>query len=274
MNDLRFAEYFLFTNESLVTFDRCPLKFKKRYIENLKWNSFPDEEIKKRFELGKNFHLLAHRYFLGIDTGLNENTEGFSQLSTWLRNLENKFRIDDNRKYLPEYKLRMSKGIFRLEANIDLLIVDEDKVEIWDWKTQSKRRNPQQRGIREDKYRNSFQTIVYLFVLKEQCERIIGKPVKFENIKMCYWQPEPAEVLTEIKYSDELHNDYRQILQNKIQGILQYDFSTFDKTLYEPNCKCCEFNWFCNSQRIDFSEIEKDEDFLDELEWDSIEELT
>jgi len=274
MNDLRFVEYFLFTQQSLATFDRCPLKFKKRYLENLKWDNFPSEEIRKSLELGNNFHLLAHRYFLGIDTGLNEKTEGFESLSKWLKSLENNFKKKDNLKYLPEYKLRMSKGIFRLEANFDLLIVDEDKIEIWDWKTQSKDSTRQQRRVKADKYRKSLQTMVYLFVLKEQSERVAGKQVKSENIRMCYWQPDPPEVLMDIRYSDELHNTYREILQSKIQGILQYDFSTFEKAMYEKNCKYCEFNWFCNNQRVDFNEIEKDEDFLDELEWESIEELT
>lgn len=274
MNDLRFAEYFLFTQQSLATFERCPLKFKKRYLENLKWDNFPDEEIKKRLEMGNNFHLLAYRYFLGIDTGLNDKTEGFHELDSWIKSLENKFQKEESHKYLPEYKLRMAKGLLRLEANFDLLIVDQDKIEIWDWKTHGKETKPEQKGIKANKYNKSLQTMVYLFVLKEQSERITGKHIKCENICMYYWQPDPPEVLTEIRYSEQMHNTYREVLQNKIRGILQYDFSEFDKALYEKSCKYCEFNWFCNNQRIDFKVLEEDEDFLDELEWESIEELT
>jgi len=274
MSDLRFAEYFLFTQQSLATFERCPLKFKKRYLESIKWDNFPDEEIKKRLEMGNNFHLLAYRYFLGVDTGLNDKTEGFLELNSWMENLENKFKKEENRKYLPEYKLRMAKDILRLEANFDLLIVDKDKLEIWDWKTHGKKIKPEQRSYRVNKYKKSLQTIVYLFVLKEQSERIMGRTIKCENISMCYWQPDPPQVLTEIRYTDEMHSAYREILQNKIRGILQYDFSEFDKALYEKNCKYCEFNWFCNNERVDFDTIEQDEDFLDELEWESIEELT
>lgn len=273
MNDLRFAEYFLFTQQSLATFERCPLKFKKRYLESLKWDNFPDEEIKKRLEMGNDFHLLAYRYFLGVDTGLSEKTEGFDELDSWMNSLEDKFKKEEGRKYLPEYKLRMAKGLLRLEANFDLLIVD-DKLEIWDWKTHGKESKQEQRGVKANKYKKSLQTMVYLFVLKEQSERITGKQIKCENISMYYWQPDPPEVLTQIIYNDEMHNTYREVLQNKIRVILQYDFSTFDKALYEKNCKYCEFNWFCNNQRVDFNVIEEDEDFLDELEWESIEELT
>lgn len=274
MSDLRFAEYFLFTQQSLATFDKCPLKFKKRYLENLKWDNFPDEEIKKRLEMGNNFHLLAYRHFLGIDTGLSERTEGFKELNSWLKSLQSKFTKDENRKYLPEYKLRMAKGVLRLEANFDLLIIAEDTIEIWDWKTHGKENKQENKVVKRNKYKNSLQSMVYLFVLKEQVERITEKQIKCENISMHYWQPDPPEVLTDIRYSDEMHNTYREILRNKIRGILEYDYSKFEKALYEKSCKYCEFNWFCNNEKVDFNAIEEDEDFLDELEWESIEELT
>ncbi len=274
MSDLRFAEYFLFTQQSLATFDRCPLKFKKRYLENLKWDNFPDEEIRKRLEMGNNFHLLAYRHFLGIETGLCEKTEGFEELSSWMKSLESKFPISEKRKYLPEYKLRMAKGVLRLEANFDLLIFDGERLEVWDWKTHGKENKTDRKSNMGNKYRKSLQSIVYLYVLKEQCEKVTGKQIKCENISMYYWQPDPPEVLTDIRYSDEMHKTYGEILTNKINGILQYDFAEFDKALYDKNCKYCEFNWFCNNQRVDFNVIEEDEDFLDELEWESIEELT
>ena len=84
INDLRYADYFLFTQHSLATFEKCPLKFKKRYLEGLKWESSLSEDIKKRLEMGNNFHLLAYRYFLGIDPGLVEGIEGFEELRRWM----------------------------------------------------------------------------------------------------------------------------------------------------------------------------------------------
>jgi len=71
-NDLRFFNYFLFTQQSISTFEKCPLKFKKRYLEGLKWKNVISEEAKRRLEMGENFHLMARRYFLGIDTGLTK----------------------------------------------------------------------------------------------------------------------------------------------------------------------------------------------------------
>jgi|LSQX01.3.fsa_nt_gb hypothetical protein len=276
IKDLRFEDYFLFTQHSLATFDKCPLKFSKRYLENLKWDSFPDEDIKRRLEMGNDFHLLAYRYFLGIDTGLTDDMEGSIELKSWLEALTSNFKRMKERIYLPEYKIRMVKGILRLEANFDLLVLDNDKIEIWDWKTHGKNQSGKVRNekFEADRLKKSLQTIVYMFVLKEQCERIFGRNIKSENIRMCYWQPDPAKVLCEIRYSDEMHKRYREILEKRINDILGFDYKTFDKALYEKHCKYCEFNWFCNNERVDFNLMKEDEDFLDELDWDSIKELT
>ena len=275
INDLRYADYFLFTQHSLATFEKCPLKFKKRYLEGLKWESSLSEDIKKRLEMGNNFHLLAYRYFLGIDPGLVEGIEGFEELRRWMDALRSHFKRDDNALYFPEYKLRMARQNMRLEANFDLLVVRDDGVEIWDWKTHGgdgakKARNER---LEAEKLRNSLQTIVYLFVLKEQCERVVPRKIDGSKIRMCYWQPDPPKVIEEINYSEKMHETFRKTLQNKINTILEYDYESFDKDMYKKNCKFCEFNWFCNNERIDYKAMEEDEDFLEELDWDSIGEL-
>lgn len=270
LNDSRFKDYFLFTQQSLATFDHCPLKFKKRYLENLKWNSFPDESVKRRLERGNDFHLIACRYFMGIDTGLNEFAEEFAELNEWEKSLKFSFEKRPDALYLPEYKLRMAAGELKLEANFDLLVVREDSVEIWDWKTRSQGEN--KKAIDGKRLKESLQTMVYMFVLKEQSLLICGKEVECERFSMHYWQPEPAGIITELQYSNSLHQRYRETLSQKIRNITEYDYSGFDKEDYKKHCKYCEFNWFCNNERVDFKAMEEEDDLLDALEWDSIEE--
>lgn len=274
-NDLRFFNYFLFTQQSISTFEKCPLKFKKRYLEGLKWKSAISEEVKRRQEIGNNFHIMARRYFLGVDTGLTEGIEGFEELLRWMDNLQIHFPKTDGALYLPEYKLRTAKGVLRLEANFDLLIVRNDSIEIWDWKTHGGNKSNKVRNERleGERLRGSLQSMVYLFVLKDQVERVIQKEIDCSNIRMLYWQPEPVRVLAEINYTDEMHEEFRQALTSRVDGILEYDYKSFDKKLYQKNCRYCEFNWFCNNERIDFEAVEEDEDFLDQLDWDSVEEL-
>lgn len=275
MKDLRFANYFLFTQHSLSTFDKCPLKFKKRYLENLKWDNYLGEEIRKRLEMGNNFHLMAYRYFQGIDPGLTEDVEGYEELDRWVSSLMRNFKKEETKKYLPEYKLRMSKGDLRLEANYDLIIIDNDRIEVWDWKThvRDKKSPKRDENLQRIRLERSLQTIVYLYVLKEGMKLLTEKEIPCENISMYYWQPEPKKILAEINYSNERHLKFEKQLKDKTKRILEYDYSSFDKNLYKRSCTYCEFNWFCNNERIDYKAMEEDEDFLDELDWDEIEEL-
>ena len=270
LKDLQNVHYFLFTQHSLVTFDNCPLKFKKRYMENLKWDSFPEEATKKRLEMGNDFHLLALRYFLGIDSVLDEEKEEYDELINWIKNLEDKFPRREGVEYLPEYKLRMNSPSLKLEANFDLLLIKDGRVQIWDWKTHSestKRGKPSSKRLM-----NSMQTIVYLFMLKEQSHLVFGEALHTVDISMHYWQPAPPEIVAEIRYTEEMHENFRALLETKIRNIYAYDYSLFDKELFKSHCKFCEFNWFCNNEKVDFKAMEELDEGLDGLDWDEIEE--
>ncbi|MCX8130461.1 MAG: PD-(D/E)XK nuclease family protein [Clostridia bacterium] len=271
-NNSVFKEYFLFTQHSLSTFDSCPLKFRKRYLEGLKWDSFPDENIKKRLEMGNNFHLLAHRYFLGIETGLDKSEEECEELTKWMENLKKSFSKDRFDICLPEYKLRMSKDKMKLEANFDLIILRDGYMEIWDWKTHGENKKGR-KSIIGNKLRDSLQTKVYMYVLKEQAALIAGEEVDCDRISMHYWQPDPPGTLAEIRYDNLMHEEFGNILAKKIDDIFGYDYSGFDKAIYAKHCKFCEFSWYCNNERIDFKAIEENEDIFEELEWDNVTEI-
>lgn len=262
-------ENFLFTQYSIATFDNCPLKFKKRYLENLKWESVPDEDIKKRLEMGNSFHLLARRYFMGIDTGLESVSEDCSELNIWIENLKKSFKLQPDAVYLPEHKLRMVSGKLKLEANFDLLVVNKSGIQIWDWKTHGERTGKKS-ALDGKRLKESLQTMVYLFVLKEQCKLVTDGELECENITMDYWQPDPPRVIAQIKYNSSMHEQFRQGLEAKVQYILEYDYSTFDKGLYSKHCRFCEFNWFCNNERVDFKALDESDDF--EFSWDDVEE--
>jgi CRISPR/Cas system-associated exonuclease Cas4 (RecB family) len=257
---------FLFTQHSLTTFDNCPLKFKKRYIENIKWDSFKGENEKKRLETGNAFHLMAQRYFLGIETGLQEEKDDYQELNKWVSCLKNKFPLLPDEQYFPEYKLRMNTSLLKLEANFDLLIIKDDKIVIWDWKTHSGSKNESK--LLKKRLVESNQSMVYLFMLKENANLIIGKELQHQNINMYYWQPEPEGIVAEIHYNQETHESYREILESKIQRIYAYDYSIFNKELYRKHCKFCEFNWFCNKEVVDFQSIANEDSFMEDPDID------
>lgn len=268
---IQLPDNFLFTQNSLNTFESCPLKFKKRYIDGLRWKSLCDEVAAKRLKRGMDFHLLARRYFMGIDHGLDQFTEEYPELGIWVENLEREFKISSGYTYLPEYRLAINNANIRLEANFDLLIVGNDSIEIWDWKTHEKQndnrilpsddftcenKNSSRHRSEKTKLENSMQTIVYMFVLKEQLQLVTGKPYHGEKIVMYYWQPDPPQVVAEIIYTDQMHEKFRLQLNKKINDILEYDYNNFDKTFFKKQCKYCEFNWMCNNERINFVNLE------------------
>ncbi len=233
---------FLYTQYSLKTFIDCPLKFKKRYKDNLKWDKLPEEN--KGTEQGRLFHLLAARYFMGVYTDRDPAVQNNIKMNKWMNGLVEGFPINPCYRYLPEYRLRMNEKELRLEANFDLLIIKDKKLELWDWKTQ----NIQKRidRLRKEKLKESIQTMVYTTVLAEKGSMITGKELKREDISMHYWQPEPAGVITAIKYTEQLHKSFRTKISELICKIEGYDFSHFDRAKYEKHCQYCEFNSLCS----------------------------
>lgn len=242
-----FLQDFVHTGQSLETFENCPLKFYKRYFEGLRWDRPLDAEERAAIDLGSDFHILAERFFLGIDRGLHEGAEDYDRLSVWLRNLEGSFGHREDAVYLPEYKLRCESGDFKLEANFDLVISHGGKLEIWDWKTHASEHR-QGRAYAE-KLEKSLQTTVYLYVLKERAGALFGREYDFGDISMNYWQPEPARTITSITYSRQLHERFGGRIAELVGNIKAFDKKTFDKSLYSAHCRYCEFNWFCNREQ-------------------------
>ena len=158
--DIKSTKYFLFTQNSLSTFRKCPLKFKKKYIDNIKWEIFKEDESRK---LGNDFHMLAYRYFSGI-CGEYLDYDEDEKLKIWFERLKQTFPIKKEYRYLPEYKIRLSEGDERLEANYDLIIVKDNSIEIWDWKTREL--------DRQVDYIDSIQTKVYIYLLKRCVQHI------------------------------------------------------------------------------------------------------
>lgn len=252
-NSEKLTDNFIFTQHSLGTFEKCPLKFKLRYIDGIRWNTSLAADIKNRIETGRDFHILARRYFMGIETGIDNISDKAPELARWMKALQQSFKLLPSLRYLPEYKLRSCNGHLRVEANFDLLIVGDHSVEIWDWKTSMVRSG--KKKLELQKLHESLQTLVYLFVLKERLDRVIDGKKEGITISMRYWQPEPAGIVASIDYSGLLHERFRLALDSKITRVMNYDYRQFDKKLYSKHCRYCEFNWICNKENVDYEAV-------------------
>lgn len=253
-------ERFYFTQHALKAFDSCPLKFKKRYIEKIRWGEPPDESVRKQIQLGRDFHLLAQRYFMGIQESGFERKSEDDPLEQWGRNLKRRFTLEPGVRYLPEYKLRMSTGSGNLEANFDLLILQDSRITIWDWKTGSPP-GVGGGGVKAKRLKTSLQTMVYLAVLKELAFLLMEGGCQCSGIKMCYWQPETEAALVEVEYSDALHEAFYGTLRERMETIRQYDYANFDKDQYRNHCRYCEFNTLCNRESVDYEAVHWEDAF-------------
>lgn len=238
-----FLQEFYHTRQSLEAFESCPLKFYKRYFESLRWDRLLDAEDRAVIERGTDFHMLARRYFLGVDCGLEEGARDHETLAGWLNNLKSSFKLREDARYLPEFKLRYESPDMKLEANFDLVIQVDGKLEIWDWKTHAG--EMPNAALKRERLEKSLQTMVYMYTLKERSSAVFGREYDSKDIHMYYWQPEPPEIIAGIEYSSRLHELFGSRLGQLVKSIEAFDIGTFDKSLYGKHCKHCEFNRFC-----------------------------
>lgn len=244
MRDVRKDKNFLYTQSSIGTFIQCPLKFRYRYFEGLYGSN--DDSLKDSFDRGSRFHLLAERYFKGIDIDGEYIQEG--DLKELFKKLKEKYPLEDNCRYLSEYDIREKNQKMRLMARYDLIILKPNgRVQIVDFKTNRKK-------LSEESIEKSLQTKIYLYLLKENFKAVFENIRKIKNIEMVYYQTEYPEENFAVKYDEELHVETKEFLNKTIENIEVFDFKGYEKR--ESNhCRICEFKNFCwkNKKSVDDS---------------------
>jgi len=254
--ELKDKKYFYFTQNSLNTFKNCPFKFKKKYIDNIKWQDEENISMTEHAEFGTDFHKIAERYFKGIPVYEESFSDNAGLYSAYM-NLKEYFPLNDKSKYYPEYTVRYSDGNVRIQANIDLIIENENGLEIWDWKTNAKNDS--------EKYSSSLQTKIYMLALKKCCKSFFGKD--FSDIRMSYFSPERKEEIAVVSYSDEKYKKDEKDVTELIEKVYNFKWEKFERNKYIKHCKFCEFSLFCDSVKY-----ETGYEFAT-LDWDDIEEI-
>ncbi|MBW9172451.1 PD-(D/E)XK nuclease family protein [Clostridium estertheticum] len=235
MLDIRKLNHVYYSQNLLNTFDKCPLKFKIKYLDNIRWkkDSIDDEDYYENMNMGLDFHLIAQRYFSNIPLVINDSN---TELLHFAKSLREKFTIIDENIYLPEYEIKMRKDDIRIQAKYDLIIIKpNNKIEIWDWKTEN-------RKLDYSEVSKRMQAIVYMYIVGERSLEIFDREIPFENISMSFWQPQFKEDIITINYSKSKHKVYEEKIIDIIRRLNNYDFSLdFNIELYRKKCRYCEF---------------------------------
>lgn len=239
MLDIRKLDHVYYSQNLLNTFDKCPLKFKIKYLANVRWkkDSIDNEDYYEKMNMGLDFHLMCERYFSNIPVGIDNSNK---ELMNWFNSLKEKFDILDENIYFTEYEIKMRKDNIRIQAKYDLIIIKpNNKIEIWDWKTENRKLDYKEVCKR-------MQTIVYMYILGESSLKIFDKEIPLENISMNFWQPQFKDDIITINYSKSNHKIHEEKIIETTRLLDNYDFNLdFNSELYSTQCKYCEFGG-CN----------------------------
>jgi RecB family exonuclease len=256
---------------ALSTYQNCPLRFRYRYVDNLywsrQWGSSPEE--RKALERGQNFHLMARRYYAGLDPAEVADPVEQTELEGWMHLLEGFLPRTFDRQYYPELDLRLNRPDLKLVAKFDLVVVDPDgRATIFDWKTES--RLPQRKYLEK-----SAQTLVYRYMLctagGQYSPRGRFKP---EEVSMVYWHPQHPQRWYRLEYSEAQYQQDEQHIQNVVTQIMRTPREMFLATSDEGACRRCEYQMICHGRRAEQLDLDDEEDLFEQtLSWDDLPDL-
>jgi len=258
-----------FSQSALAIYQKCPLKFRYRYLDSLYWPQDwgGNAEQRELIEKGQLFHQLAQRYYARGETIAGELLTG--ELKEWFLELK-KFRPFNEEDYFyPEYELRLNKEGLKLMAKFDLLYLDKStgRLIIYDWKT-----NKRPFSKKSD-FENNMQTIVYLYVLQEGVLDYFSFTEKeITGLKLVYWNPRFPGDIKGVNYSQERFSKDRVLLADIINEIKALEHDEFRGIDDDKTCRYCEYRPICYGKNPELLEIEE-EDLELELDWEAIDEI-
>lgn len=215
----------------LNTLETCPPLFQRIYLQQLKspFNLIQEEKT----QWGRQFHLLMQQYNLGlpiddINTDNNDLKVSVKALIHATKNIWNSPEIITKKA---EFQINHSINNYLFTSVYDLLILYENKAEIFDWKTYLKPQN-------EEKLINNWQTKLYLYILAEKLDY---KPCQ---LSFTYWfvkLPNEPQKQT-IKYDKAKHEQTKKELNSLLEKLEDLTTEYIENKVNFPhhhNCETC-----------------------------------
>jgi len=139
-----------------------------------------------------------------------------------------------------EIDVSVEKEDYIITGKIDLLLGENGKFEILDFKTQPK---PENNPALIDRYFK--QLCLYAYILKEKH----GKPVEKMYI---YWTSEERrkDALMELRYSEKDVEEAGRYFEEVVKKIKTENFKVINPPDTEKVCKECDFRFYCSENSI------------------------
>ncbi|MEM6502321.1 MAG: PD-(D/E)XK nuclease family protein [Cyanobacteria bacterium P01_C01_bin.89] len=196
---------------------RCPRQFQDQFLEQRSLPASP--QFHEAMEWGQRFHRLMERHILGLPiepwlAGDRELGVCFNALQRSLAKTFPSFETLTGTK-LCEHRRSLHMGDYLLTAIYDVLILEEERGLIIDWKTAA---FPRSRTDLE----NDWQTKLYLYLLAETSVQ----PV--ESLTMVYWfvrSKESSKIIpsmVQFNYTESWHHKIQKELVNVLEHLTQW----------------------------------------------------
>lgn len=209
--------------------ETCPPKFKQLYLTQ--GSSLPNPETEEKQVWGSRFHLLMQQRELGlpIEPLLQEDTELDRSLKALVEAAPELLANNIKQKREAEHSLTLSFNNYLFTVIYDLLIAEEERAKIIDWKTYLK---PKKRK----ELATNWQTRLYLYALAKTSD------YSPEQISMTYWfvrLPDKPQSETFL-YNEQL---YQQTEEDLTQLLTRLDLWLENNDGYSfPHRNNCELN--------------------------------
>jgi CRISPR/Cas system-associated exonuclease Cas4 (RecB family) len=271
------------SQSSLQDYVDCARRFQLRYVERLSYpaiESEPTLENEKHQQEGEYFHRLVQQYLIGIPAEQISKLANTPNLQRWWENfLSNPdfLSFKDIESLLPEATLSAPLGNFRLLAKYDLIVIDQNKVTIYDWKTYRKRPRNEWLAAR-------MQTRVYCALLVHAGAHLNDNdPFEPEQIEMIYWFSDfPNEPARFAYTSAQYKRDWDALtkLADEIKSALrqaQDSASSYPLTDDRTKCLFCPYRSYCErgvrAGNVDQAEVEMEAEELFDVNFEQIGEI-
>jgi hypothetical protein len=235
LNKIKSENLIRLSQRHLTILEGCPRQFQDIYLQQL--TSVSPSGDKSSQIWGKNFHLLMQQKELGLnlDNFLAENKEMGNCLSSLLKTAPELFLSGENQFREAEHRRNFMLNDYLFTVVYDLLLLQENKGRIIDWKTYPQPTDNQ-------KLISNWQTRLYLYAL------IVTSDYKPEQISFTYWfvkSPQKPQSLTinyDHKQHEKTHQDLIKLLKrldHNLENYFNFGFN-FNHPSGNQRCKYCQ----------------------------------
>ena len=251
---------FVFSQSSLQSYLNCQYQFYLKYARQLDWPSAlldPLNAAEIERQSGIRFHQLVYNYFLGVpETDLirQGREDANPKMTEWLGNFLKSGLFSGDETAYPELSVNASLESFLVSGKFDLLLLDGEKILIFDWKTS--KRPPQSEWLRK-----RVQTQLYPLLARSLHQsRFPGAPIP--KIRFTYWEASFPEQSIQFDFEpSDLQRSQGFIIQLASE-ITSKPLDSFDKTLHTERCAYCLFRTYCQRPETDSYNSELENELL------------